>query len=222
MEFVIGQISGLMDARFAAAAGTERVILNPWPSQGFSAHGTGDYEADYVHPAERQVEILKQTLATWNEIKDWVAGPEIWLAVPSPCLSMALEAYSSLEDCCGIMVPAGQPYATRLPSQIPPQIPPQIPYALDFSFTGLSRTKAWSSVHPPEWVVVPWSLLGTDSGSSEWANKATYVLVESLEGVDALQTLQELPSIVGIYLQAKPGDQTDYEAWQQIIDRISL
>ena len=41
MEFVIGGVSALMDARFAAAAGTERVVLHPWISRPQSNRGIG-------------------------------------------------------------------------------------------------------------------------------------------------------------------------------------
>ncbi|MEY3574839.1 MAG: hypothetical protein RLZZ617_1437 [Bacteroidota bacterium] len=223
MEFVIGGVSALMDARFAAAAGTERVVLHPWVSRPRSNPGIGILPEAVGELDGMPEEILKQALAVWNEIKGWVSGPEIWLAAPWPYLPLALEAFDAFDDCCGLMVnaaPSANPSATPSALQHPPfEIPPSLPYAVNYT-TGTTGTpgiaNAWTAQHPPDWVVI-----APDSIMSLPLNFDTlpYLRVETLDEVMALQTRQELPHFAGIYLQANaPEAGTDYERWQEIID----
>jgi len=226
MEFVIGGVSALMDARFAAAAGTERVVLHPWISRPHTNHGIGFLPEAIGELEGTPEEILKQALAVWNEIKGWVSGPEIWLAAPWPYLPLALEAFDAFDDCCGLMVnaaPSATPSATPSALQHPPiQIPPRLPYAVNYTAGapgtagGPEITNAWTAQNPPDWVVI-----APDSIMSLPLNFDTlpYLRVETLDEVMALQTRQELPHFAGIYLQANaPEAGTDYELWQEIID----
>ena len=50
MSWILGNTDRLMDARFAAAAGAERLVLS-----------------------------LDADAGAWNEISGWVAGPDLWL-----------------------------------------------------------------------------------------------------------------------------------------------
>jgi len=222
MEFVIGGVSALMDARFAAAVGTERVVLHPWISKPQSNPGADILNEATAEPEETREEILKQALAVWSEIKGWVSGPEIWLSAPWPYLPLALEAFDAFDDCCGIMVNSAQsPAPTEL--QHPPfEIPPRIPYAVNYTpgapwADGAPWiTNACTAPHPPDWVVIT-----PDSIMTLPLNPDTlrYLRVETLDEVMALQTRQGLPRFAGIYLQANaPEAATDYELWQEIID----
>lgn len=222
MEFVIGGVSALMDARFAAAAGTERVVLHPWISRPQSNRGIGFLPEAIGELEGTSEEILKQALAVWNEIKGWVSGPEIWLAAPWPYLPLALEAFEAFDDCCGLMVNAA-PSAAQSALQHPPlEIPSRLPYAVNYTAGAPGNlgapgiTNAWTAQNPPDWVVID-----PDSIRSLPLNFDTlqYLRVETLEEVMALQTRQELPHFAGIYLQANaPEAGTDYELWQEIID----
>ncbi|MFM8839227.1 MAG: hypothetical protein ACKOHH_11440 [Bacteroidota bacterium] len=222
MEFVIGGVSALMDARFAAAAGTERVVLHPWISRPHSDRGIGLFPEAIGELEGTPEEILKQALAIWNEIKGWVSGPEIWLAAPWPYLPLALEAFDAFDDCCGLMVNAA-PSAAPLAMQHPPiEIPSRLPYAVNYTagapgnFGASGITNAWTAQNPPDWVVI-----APDSIMSLPLNFDTlrYLRVETLDEVMALQTRQDLPHFAGIYLQANaPEAATDYELWQEIID----
>jgi len=225
MEFVIGGVSALMDARFAAAAGTERVVLHPWISRPYTNRGIGLLSEAIGELEGTPEEILKQALVVWNEIKGWVSGPEIWLAAPWPYLPLALEAFDAFDDCCGLMVNAAQSAAPTALQYPPFEIPPRIPYAVNYipwipvtlgtpGAPGI--TNAWTAQNPPDWVVI-----APDSIMTLPLNFDTlrYIRVETLEEVIALQTRQGLPCFAGIYLQANaPEAATDYELWQEIID----
>jgi len=222
MEFVIGGVSALMDARFAAAAGTERVVLHPWISRPQSNRGIGFLPEAIGELEATSEEILKQALAVWNEIKGWVSGPEIWLAAPWPYLPLALEAFEAFDDCCGLMVNAA-PSAAPLAMQHPPlEIPPRLPYAVNYTagapgnLGALGITNGWTAQNPPDWVVIAPDLIRSLPLNFDTLR---YLRVETLEEVMALQTRQELPHFAGIYLQANaPEAGTDYELWQEIID----
>ncbi|MBM3930086.1 MAG: hypothetical protein FJ336_02250 [Sphingomonadales bacterium] len=222
MEFVIGGVSALMDARFAAAAGTERVVLHPWISRPHTNHGIGFLPEAIGELEGTPEEILKQALAVWNEIKGWVSGPEIWLTAPWPYLPLALEAFDAFDDCCGLMVNAA-PSAAPLAMQHPPiEIPPRLPYAVNYTAGAPGNlgapgiTNAWTAQNPPDWVVIaPDSIMNLPLNF----DTLRYLRVETLEEVIALQTRQGLPRFAGIYLQANaPEAATDYELWQEIID----
>ncbi|MFM8786656.1 MAG: hypothetical protein ACKOFE_03285 [Bacteroidota bacterium] len=234
MEFVIGGVSALMDARFAAAAGTERVVLHPWISRPHSNRGIGLLPEAIRELEGTPEEILKQALAVWNEIKGWVSGPEIWLAAPWPYLPLALEAFDAFDDCCGLMVNATLSAAPTVLQHPPFEIPPRLPYAVNYipgtpgtpGVPGTSGavgapgipgiTNAWTTQNPPDWVVI-----APDSIMSLPLNFDTlpYLRVETLDEVMTLQTRQDLPHYAGIYLQANaPEAATDYELWQEIID----
>ncbi|MBM3911980.1 MAG: hypothetical protein FJ350_03105 [Sphingomonadales bacterium] len=232
MEFVIGGVSALMDARFAAAAGTERVVLHPWISRPQSNRGIGFLPEAIGELEGTPEEILKQALAVWNEIKGWVSGPEIWLAAPWPYLPMALEAFETFDGCCGVMVTDAQSAAPTVLQHPPFEIPPRVPYAVNYApwTPGIPKalgipgppgiTNAWTAQNPPDWVVI-----APDSIMTLPLNVDTlrYLRVETLDEVMALQTRQGLPRFAGIYLQANaPEEGTDYEVWQEIIDRICL
>lgn len=228
MEFVIGQISQLMDARFAAATGSERVVLNPWPMLDNRSGELLYLTNEIVPQVDLSKDIWHQTYNAWNEIKGWITGPEIWLAVPAPYLVMALDAYESLEDCKGIVIqPDGQAHSMVSPSSVQPEIPSHIPYALHFPPFALNPSHAWTSPQSltspqsPQWTVIPYKSLGEeDTESSRWVNVPRYVQVENIEELKALVGKQEFASVTGIYLQATAGISTDYEAWQAIIDSI--
>jgi hypothetical protein len=231
MEFVIGGVSALMDARFAAAAGTERVVLYPWISRPHTNHGIGFLPEAIGELEGTPEEILQQALAVWNEIKGWVSGPEIWLAAPWPFLPLALEAFDAFDDCCGLLVNATQSAAPTALQQTPFEIPPRLPYAVNYipgipttlGTHGTPRapgapgiTNGWTAQNPPDWVVI-----APDSIMSLPLNFDTlrYLRVETLDEVMALQTRQDLPHFAGIYLQANvPEAGAYYELWQEIID----
>jgi hypothetical protein len=221
MEFVIGEVSGLMDVRFAAAAGTERVVLNPWIIQVPPDSASDLQDKAASDSGALQKTILRQALAVWSEIKSWVAGPEIWLAAPLPHLTMSVEAFESMEDCCGIMVTHAPPNALKEPQHISIQIPPHIPYAIDYLDSGSDVADSWSAVHPPQWVILSLqSLVSLNPMPAGWGNCAKYVFVRTIEEVHALLALRDLPAPVGIYLRTIPGEDSDYEAWQKMIDAV--
>ncbi|MFM7178070.1 MAG: hypothetical protein ACKOX5_01010, partial [Bacteroidota bacterium] len=200
MEFVIGGVSALMDARFAAAAGTERVVLHPWISRPHSNRGIGLLPEAIRELEGTPEEILKQALAVWNEINGWVSGPEIWLAAPWPYLPLALEAFEAFDDCCGIMVNAAQSAAPTALQQTPFEIPPRLPYAVNYTpgtpgVPGTSGaagalgiagiTNAWTAQNPPDWVVLAPDSIMTLPLSFD---TLMYLRMETLEEVLAMQT----------------------------------
>ncbi len=219
MEFVIGGVSALMDARFAAAAGTERVVLNPWVNQETSNRGTDLHANATRDPESTQEEILKQALAVWNEIKTWVSGPEIWLSVPWPYLPLALEAFDTFDDCCGILVTAVQSAAPTVLQDPPFEIPQRIPYAVNYTPVTPGITNTWTAQHSPDWVVIAPDSIQTMPLNSD---SLRYIRVETLDEVITMHIRQGIPPVAGIYLQADTAEATDYEVWQAIIDRICL
>jgi hypothetical protein len=160
---------------------------------------------------------LKEALAVWNEIKGWVSGPEIWLAAPWPYLTLALKAFDTFDDCCGIMVNAAQPSEPTLLQHPPFEIPPRIPYAVNYSLGAPGTAHLWTAQHPPDWVVMVPNLIHSLSPD---AGTLRYLCVEDLKEVTVWRKAQDLPPIAGIYLQADVTKATDYEVWQEIIDAL--
>ena len=92
MSWILGNTDRLMDARFAAAAGAERLVLS--------------VDAD---------------AGAWNEISGWVAGPDLWLMATPALAEPGLDGPSDFwnaRDCTAGIQPFGKGWkAWAMPSR---------------------------------------------------------------------------------------------------------
>lgn len=197
MSWILGNTDRLMDARFAAAAGAERLVLS-----------------------------LGEDVGAWNEISGWVAGPDLWV-MATPALAETGPGWAErLLECKGLycrdsavwegLERLGDAFALEMPG-----------WALELNPDVLGHLRSrggWGS-RLPDWLVVdPWALHAGDEalvGGVSGPNLPWFAMISIKPGADAGdaerlgQRLKELAQEIGsacagLYFEANPGQDSEY------------
>jgi hypothetical protein len=207
MSWILGNTDRLMDARFAAAAGAERLVLS--------------VDAD---------------AGAWNEISGWVAGPDLWLMATPALVEAGLGLTERFMECKGLycrdsvvwegMESLGDAFAIDMPG-----------WALELSPEVLGHLRnrgGWGS-RMPDWLVVdPWALDAADGafvGGASGPNLRWFGLVSIKPGADPGnadqwgQRLKDLAQVLGtpcagLYFEARPGQDSEYVTIEDWVDTM--
>jgi len=196
-----------MDARFAAAAGAERLVLS-----------------------------LGEDVGAWNEISGWVAGPDLWV-MATPALAETGPGWAErLLECKGVycqdaavwegLERLGDAFALEMPG-----------WALELNpeVLGCLRNRGGWGSRLPDWLVVdPWALHAGDEalvGSVSGPNLPWFAMISIKPGADAGDAerlgrrLKELAQKIGsacagLYFEANPGQDSEYVTIEDWIDAM--
>lgn len=208
MSWILGNTDRLMDARFAAAAGAERLVLS-----------------------------LDGDAGAWNEISGWVAGPDLWL-MATPAMAEPGPGWTErFLECKGLYCRDAAVWEgmERLDDAFALEMPG---WALELNPEVLGRLRnrgGWGS-RLPDWLVVdPWTLDAVDEaliGGISGPNLPWFALVSIKPGADAGdverlgQRLKELAqgigsACAGLYFEGNPGQDSEYvtiEDWVEAME----
>lgn len=196
-----------MDARFAAAAGAERLVLS-----------------------------LGEDVGAWNEISGWVAGPDLWV-MATPALAETGPGWAErLLECKGVycqdaavwegLERLGDAFALEMPG-----------WALELNpeVLGCLRNRGGWGSRLPDWLVVdPWALHAGDEalvGSVSGPKLPWFAMISIKPGADAgdaerlgrrlKELAQEIGSAcAGLYFEANPGQDSEYVTIEDWIDAM--
>ncbi|MFM9060383.1 MAG: hypothetical protein ACKOPP_02250 [Bacteroidota bacterium] len=213
MSWILGNTDRLMDARFAAAAGAERLLLQV--------------------PGDMQI---------WNEISGWVAGPELWLIANLATVEHGPSGLGSYADCTGCFVRDGEVW-DKISANLEWTNLTGTAWALGLNPGVLHtiRQSGQEGRHPPGWAVLDSRVLDsrildpddTDSIKKTLAGSPTawylgmaldqypYRLDDSIweRWLDQGEELMGLPCS-GLCFEGQPGHESDYVTLQDYLDTV--
>ena len=209
MSWILGNTDRLMDARFAAAAGAERLVL----------------QMDAADPG------------AWNEISGWVAGLDLWL-LATPALAAVGPGFNEhFLECKGIFC-RDLVVWDAMEGLFDGPAMQDLGWAFELSPDVLGRIRSRGGWGPrrPDWMVMdPWAVEPDDTAlikTGSGPNMPWFALVPVNQEADegSVQRLSQRLDILaektgsacaGLYFQATPGQDADYvrvEDWVQALE----
>lgn len=208
MSWILGNTDRLMDARFAAAAGAERLLLR-----------------------------MAEDKQAWNEIGGWVAGPELWLIASRTTIELGPTGLSSYVDCWGCFVQDAEVW-DRISSNLDWTNRVDTAWALGLNPEVLQRMRQSlpEGRHHPDWVTLDSRVLDSEDTKflmTAFVGRPTawymgIALDQEPAGLEEstlvrwLEQGEELTGLPcsGLCFEAQAGQDSDYVTIQDYLDTV--